>query len=249
MGVTRVARRVFERQMRSLARGGWRTLGLADLAATFRSGTFVAPAPRTVVLTFDDGDAGLAEHAYPVLADLGFRATTFLITDYVGRSNTWDVRYTWRRLRHLDWAAVETWQARGFEFGSHTATHPRLTWLAADRIAEELARSREALVARLGPEAGRAVAYPFGAVDGRVERLARAAGYEVGFGGVRGPGRGALRVPRVPVYVWDAFSTPTGLRDGGLGRAGRLAAHVANRCAVGTSLMLRVIGRRGPAFS
>ncbi len=248
LGVTRVARRVFERQMRSLARAGWRTLGLADLAATFRSPTPVAAAPRTVVLTFDDGDAGLADLAYPVLAELGFRATTFLITDYVGRSNTWDARYTWRRLRHLDWAAVETWQARGFEFGSHTATHPRLTWLGADRIAEELARSRAALVGRLGPDAGRAVAYPFGAVDRRVERLARAAGYEVGFGGVRSAGRGPLRVPRVPVYVWDAFSTPTGLRGGGLGLAGRLAAHVANRCAVGTSLMLRVMGRRGPAL-
>src|SRR5437867_9162744 len=36
--------------------------------------------------------ASLAQHAYPVLAELGFTATTFLITDYIGKTNTWDVR-------------------------------------------------------------------------------------------------------------------------------------------------------------
>jgi len=92
------------------------------------------------------------------------------------------------------------------------------------------------------------VAYPFGATDARIERLAAAAGYELGFGGVRG-GRGAngstLNVPRVPVYVWDLGSRPLGLRDDGLGAAGRFVAHVANRCAVGTSWMLKL--RRRPS--
>jgi peptidoglycan/xylan/chitin deacetylase (PgdA/CDA1 family) len=244
LGVTRVARRVFERQMRALASDGWRTLALAEVAAAACATPPAPLPPRTLFLSFDDGDAGLAEHAFPVLAEVGFRATTFLVTDYVGRTNTWDVRYTWRRLPHLDWASVESWHARGFEFGSHTATHPRLTWLSAARGAEELGRSRDALVRRLGPAAGRAVAYPFGAVDGLVERLARAAGYEMGFGGVRGTGHGALRLPRVPVYVWDAFSVPAGLRRDALGAAGRLAAQVANRCAVGTSVMLRLVRRR-----
>src|SRR2546427_1031248 len=47
------------------------------------------------------GYASIADHAYPLLAELSFTATTFLITDHVGRTNTWDVRYTWRRLAHL----------------------------------------------------------------------------------------------------------------------------------------------------
>ena len=49
---------------------------------------------KALLLTFDDGYAGLAQHAYPVLAEVGFTATTFLVTDYVGRTNTWDARYT-----------------------------------------------------------------------------------------------------------------------------------------------------------
>jgi peptidoglycan/xylan/chitin deacetylase (PgdA/CDA1 family) len=236
LGVTRVARSVFERQMRALATAGWRTLTLSEFA-TPRPTPHV---PRTFLLTFDDGYESLARYAYPVLADVGFRATTFLITDYVGRSNDWDVRYTLKRLRHLHWSEIERWRARGFEFASHGATHARLTWLADGPAAEDLTRARDTLVRRLGPEAGRAVAYPFGAVDARIERLAAAAGYELGFGGVRGDAGSRLHQPRVPVYMWDVGDTPFGLRADALGAAGRLVAHVANRCAVGTSLMLRL---------
>lgn len=234
LGVTRVARSVFQRQMTALARAGWRTLTLADYAAPPHS------APRTVLISFDDGYASLADFAYPLLADLGFTATTFLVTDFVGKRNTWDVRYTWNRLPHLDWAAIERWRARGFDFASHTATHPRLTWLSDARAADELGRSRETLQARLGGAGPAAVAYPFGAVDDRVARLARDAGYGLGFGGVRGDADDPLRQPRTPVYMWDVGTTPLGLRTGGWGAAGRFVAHVANRCAVGTSWMLKL---------
>jgi len=236
LGVTRVSRAVFERQMRCLAAAGWRTLRLAE----FGEPRTAPHAPRTFLLSFDDGYASLAEHAYPLLESLGFTATTFVITDFIGRENRWDVRYTWRRLQHLDWPAIERWRARGFDFASHGARHRRLTWVDDITAADELGRARETLMGRLGEDAGRAIAYPFGAVDGRVESLARDAGYELGFGGVRGDHGSRLHLPRVPVYMWDAGDTPFGLRDDGLGSLGRFVAHVANRCAVGTSLMLKM---------
>ncbi|HEV8266415.1 MAG TPA: polysaccharide deacetylase family protein [Gemmatimonadales bacterium] len=244
LGVTRVGRSVFERQMRTLAEAGWRTLSLAQFARALPT----PRAPRPFLLTFDDGYASLAEHAYPVLAALGFTATTFLITDFVGGTNSWDVRYTWRRLQHLDWPEIERWRARGFEFASHGAAHRRLTWLDERAAADELGRSRETLVQRLGPKAGMAVAYPFGAADQRVERLAAAAGYELGFGGVRGNAGSRLHLPRVPVYMWDVGDTPFGLRGDRLGAVGTFAAHLANRCAVGTSIM-RGLGARGSGSS
>jgi len=240
LGVTRVARSVFARHMTARAHAGWQTLTLAEFAARLESGNSALRTPHSEFLvTFDDGYASLAEHAYPILTDLGFTAATFLITDYVGRLNTWDVRYTWQRLAHLDWPAIERWRARGLEFASHGATHRRLTWLDEARAADELGRSRAVLVDRLGPEAGRAVAYPFGARDRRIEQLARAAGYDLGFGGVRGGSTGTtLGLSRVPVYAWDTGSVPLGLREDGLGALGRWVAHAANRCAIGTSWML-----------
>jgi len=241
LGVTRVGRSTFTRQMTALARAGWRTLSLADFAAP-RTTHHV---PRTFLLTFDDGYASLNDNAYPVLADLGFTATTFLITDYVGKTNTWDVRYTWNRLKHLSWTEIAQWRARGLEFASHGATHRRLTWLDDAAIEAELRGSRETLMARLGPEAGRAVAYPFGAVNPRVLGIAQRAGYELGFGGVKGS-KNSLQLPRVPVYFWDAGDVPFGLRDGALGALGRAVAHVANRCAVGTTIMQSVTRKSAP---
>jgi peptidoglycan/xylan/chitin deacetylase (PgdA/CDA1 family) len=240
LGVTRVARSAFVRQMTSLAKAGWTTLTLRQFADYCAGNSAFRIPPSVFLLTFDDGYTELGEHAYPVLADLGFTATTFLVTDYVGRENTWDVRYTWRRLTHLDWDTIEIWRARGFEFGSHSATHRRLTWLPEAAVTEELARSRETLTARFGAEAGRALAYPFGATNPRVIALARQAGYALGFGGVHGGAEDPLQQPRVPVYMWDAGRIPFGLQNGLLGELGRGVAHAANRCAVGTSLMLRL---------
>lgn len=242
LGVTRVARSVFARQLAGLARAGWRTLTLDAFADP--ANQTARPSAREFLLTFDDGYASLAEHAYPILAGLGFTATTFLVTDYIGATNTWDVRYTWRRLRHLDWDTVERWRARGFAFASHTASHARLTWLDDTRASDELGRSRDTLVARLGAAAGRAVAYPFGASDARIARLARAAGYDLGFGGVVGD-RTVMNIARVPVYMWDAGTVPFGLREDWFGTLGREVAHIANRCAVGTSWMLKLRRARG----
>ena len=248
LGVTRVAESVFARQMTTLARAGWKTLTLDQFAERLHPGHSAWPNPPSAfLLTFDDGYASLAEHVFPVLADVGFTATTFLITDYVGRANTWDVRYTWRRLAHLGWDSIGHWQERGFGFASHTASHPRLTWLPDAEAAAELERSRETLRHRLGSQAARAVAYPFGARDARIERLARAAGYELGFGGVRGGGArngSPLALARLPVYVWDVGGVPFGLREGLAGALGRFIADVANRCAVGTTVM-KGLGTRG----
>ena len=241
LGVTRVAKSVFARQMTTLARAGWKTLTLDQFAERLQPGYSAFRTPHSAfLLTFDDGYASLAEHVYPILADVGFTATTFLITDHVGRLNTWDVRYTWHRLGHLDWDTIGRWQTRGFDFASHTASHQRLTWLSDAQAVAELERSRETLRHRLGPEAARAVAYPFGAWDERIERLAKAVGYELGFGGVHGNGS-RLALARLPVYLWDVGKVPLGLREDGLGWLGRTVAHTANRCAVGTSMMLSLL--------
>jgi len=245
LGATRVATSVFGRQMRALAGAGWRTLRLADFTSRLDTrDASPAPVPDAFLLTFDDGYASLAETAYPLLADLGFTATTFLITDFMGRPNTWDVRYTRHRLRHLDWDTAEQWHARGFDFASHGTSHRRLTWLDDAAVTAELLRSREMLCARLGAAAGSAVAYPFGAADARVRRIAAAVGYRVGFASVAGSATDRLGLRRLPVYAWDRWAPPLVWRDGGWGRLGRTLAWLANRCAVGSSLMLRGVGRR-----
>ena len=246
LGFTQIEPRVFRRQVETLARAGYRTLGAAELLARLQGGAD-APSPgerpREIVLTFDDGYAALARHAFPLLADHGFRALVFVIGDYVGRDNTWDVQYGWRRFAHLGWDELARWQERGVEVHSHGATHARLTWLPDAEAAEELARSRDTIAARLG-RAPDAVSYPFGSVDARISALAAAAGYRLGFAGPSGRGGGALALPRRPVYGWDGFATPLVLGTSPLSGVGLSLARFTNRCAVGTAAIQRLLGRR-----
>ena len=257
LGVTRVAPRVFRRQMEALAAAGVRTLGAAELERVLGGGTLaghLSPPHRSpltsltsVVLTFDDGYAALAEHAFPVLADLGLKALVFVVTGFVGRDNDWDVHYGWRRFRHLSWNELARWQERGIEVHSHGVTHARLTWVSPVEAAEELGRSREEIARRTGV-APAGFSYPFGAVDRRIATLASDAGYRLGFGGPSGlPGEARdshLALRRRPIYAWDVFRPPLVLRDGLPGVAGLAVARLTNRIAVGTAFFQRILGRR-----
>jgi peptidoglycan/xylan/chitin deacetylase (PgdA/CDA1 family) len=213
-------------------------LTLDEVAACARGQRIAAP--NEVAITFDDGYRALREHAFPVLEAHGFVATCFVITAFAGRLNRWDVAYGGRRFAHLAWRDMRRWQSRGITFASHTATHPRLTWLDDVVAAHELGRSRADLADALD-SAPRAVSYPFGASGARERALAREAGYDVGFTLSAAWNGDAMAVPRLPVYVW---SPPVPGR-GVLAPFERVVATVANRAAVGTSVWRSVRGSQG----
>lgn len=237
LGVTRLGPRHFRRQVETLAALGFRSLGADDLLVQLERGT-----GNALAITFDDGYAALAEHAFPVLADLGLRAMVFVVTDFVGRGNTWDLRVG-RPFPHLDWETLGRWQERGIEVHSHGATHRRFTWMGDGEVTDELGRSRAVIRARLGRDPA-AVSYPFGAVDERVRRLAAAAGYRLGFAGPRGGAADPLRLPRLPVYPWDRAAVPLVMQPGMTGALARWAGRASNRVSVLTSL---VHGGRRPS--
>jgi peptidoglycan/xylan/chitin deacetylase (PgdA/CDA1 family) len=230
LGVTRISPKRFAKQIERLARAGWKTLGLDEVIAC-AIGERVA-APNELAITFDDGYRGLRDHAFPILDAHGFRATCFVITDYAGKLNRWDVAYGGRRFAHLAWRDMRAWQGRGIEFASHTATHPRLTRCSSDEVRGELERSRRDIAAALELDTP-AVSYPFGAAREREERLAREAGYGAGFGIARAWRGSVMAIARVPVYVWAPMMPAVG----SLRTSERLAALAANRCAIGTSLI------------
>ncbi len=243
LGFTQLEPRVFRRQRAARARRGYRTLGAQALLEAWNGRASSPAAAPAVVVTFDDGYAALARHAFPVLADLGLTALVFVVTDFVGRENSWDVQYGWRRFTHLDWDALGRWREKGIEVHSHGATHARMTWLGDAEAADELARSREAIARQLGFVPA-AVSYPYGSVDGRVRRLAARAGYTLGFAGPSASGADALNLPRGPVYGWDRFELPLVMAESRWSGVGAALARFTNRCAVCTAAIQRLLGRR-----
>ncbi|HSC31154.1 MAG TPA: polysaccharide deacetylase family protein [Gemmatimonadaceae bacterium] len=236
-GVTRLSPRRFARQMERLARTGYTTLTLAELRACLTG--VRRPARTEIAITFDDGYRALRDHAFPVLAAHGFTAICFVVTDYAGKLNRWDVAYGGRRFAHLAWRDMRRWQSRGIEFGSHTATHPRLTWLDEREVTRELAQSRGDLRAALDVDPY-ALSWPFGVHAQRERAIAQREGYELAFtiGGARSCTGDLFAVPRHPVYMWS----PPMPGVGHLRRADALAGTLANRCAIGTSIIRRRSG-------
>jgi peptidoglycan/xylan/chitin deacetylase (PgdA/CDA1 family) len=142
----------------------------------YRRGAAPLP-PRPVVITFDDGYLNNYEHALPVLQRFGAPATIFLVSDLLGATNRWDAYEPQEPL--LDAARVREMQRAGIDFQSHTATHARLTAVPPADALAELRRSRESLEQTLGAPV-EAIAYPWGAHDAAVMRLAEEAGYAAG---------------------------------------------------------------------
>ena len=135
---------------------------------------------KQLFLTFDDGYSQIFSLVFPRLADQGISAHIFLVTDYVGRENHWDLSLGRPPSRHFDWPEVKEMAEHGFTFGSHGASHRDLTRLSKAACSDELRRSRSAIEDRLGRPV-RSFSYPFGRYNRRLTGLVRSAGYEAAF--------------------------------------------------------------------
>jgi peptidoglycan/xylan/chitin deacetylase (PgdA/CDA1 family) len=159
----------FERQMSWLARRGYVGIRPSDWLA-FRRGSATLPG-KPVLITFDDAYVEVAELALPVLARHGFGAAVYVVTGQVGGSNAWDHEQYPQSLGLMSAGQIRYWADRGIEFGAHSRSHPDLTTLTPDRLAEEVQGSADDLGRILGNRPA-SFAYPFGFHDQRVRDCA-----------------------------------------------------------------------------
>jgi len=167
---------LFERQMTFLSRAGYESVSLSR--AVLGSGEAGLPA-RPVVITFDDGTLDFWEHARPVLERVGFTATLFVVSGFVGGRSSWDRVLGEPDRLLMSWDQIRQLHRQGFELGSHTHNHRPLTELSDEETRSELSRSRRKLEDELGV-APEFLAYPRGFYDERHKRLVREAGYAGG---------------------------------------------------------------------
>jgi len=173
----RVAPEVFRKQMQFLRREGYYTLTAQGLAALLREGKPIQGRP--VVLTFDDAYLDFLTDAFPILAENGFGADVFVVTDKVGGRSDWDAAYG-EPAPLMSWADIRILHRQGICFGSHLASHRPASSLDNATLLGEAALSRNALENQLG-EAVTSIALPFGCTDFRVSSILAHTGYEIGF--------------------------------------------------------------------
>jgi peptidoglycan/xylan/chitin deacetylase (PgdA/CDA1 family) len=192
----------FEAQIRSKLEAGYQ-------GATVTQSQGPERPPRALVVTFDDGFISTLTMAAPILKRLRVPATLFVPTDYMGQPGpmAWPGIDQWLagphrdELQPLSWAQVRSLAGDGWEIGSHTCSHPRLTSLDETDLERELRQSRLTVERELGAQCD-VIAYPYGDVDDRVAGVARAAGYRLGVGlpARWGEGVDPMQLPRVGIY-------------------------------------------------
>lgn len=169
----------FAWQMRWLASRGYRAVTLSEwMQGNTNKGE------RIVLITFDDGYADNYTQAFPILQQYGFKATIFLVSDYVGKEHVywWDqpklqAGVDVRMYYPLTWEQVFRMAEAGFEFGSHTCSHPKaLTELTREQSWAEISESRADLRRKLGTEVF-SFCYPRGDLNPEMVRMVEAAGY------------------------------------------------------------------------
>ncbi len=218
----------FERQLSELA-------GLGYRGATFSDALTLAPAEKTLVVTFDDAHRSVLELAAPAMARLGIPGTVYVPTGYAGtdRPMGWDGYDVWMGTEHEDellcmgWDQLRGLASEGWEIGSHTHSHPRLSRLDDAGVAAELTNSRRECEERMAVPCS-SIAYPYSDYDARVVRASYEAGYRFAATVPRGPSAPLpLEWPRVGVYHGES-ARRVRLRA----RARRLGPSVAGRAAL-----------------
>jgi peptidoglycan/xylan/chitin deacetylase (PgdA/CDA1 family) len=198
----------FASHMSALKRRGMDACSVEDFVAwldghrELRHGTFV--------LTFDDGFLGVHQYAYPLLVELGWPATVFLVSSLIGNEDQWCRREnpTGRTYPLMGRAEVNEMARNGFSFHSHSRSHWDLTKLGRGALSEELAGSRRELEDLLGRPVP-FFAYPYGRYDATVLEVTREAGYRAAFS-VQ-PGFNRPDVDRYRIRRLDVFGTDTAM--------------------------------------
>lgn len=195
--VPQAAQARFAEQVRFLRRHG--DLVDADEAARLCAAGWPSR-DRAFLLTFDDGYADTVDVAMPVLRAEGVPAIVFLVSGWL------DAPPAPAGARgYMTRSDVRAWCAAGFQVGSHTVTHARLSTLDEGGVRAELADSRAALSALVGRPVDH-FACPWGVAgadfDARhTPALAAACGYRTFFTTRRDRARSAEDLLLMPRHV------------------------------------------------
>ncbi|MGA7368981.1 MAG: polysaccharide deacetylase family protein, partial [Nitrososphaeraceae archaeon] len=93
---------------------------------------------KFIVLNFDDSHKSQFTYGKPILDKYGFKATFFLVCDWIGSDSGEDEKMTWSDTAKL--------HAEGHDIEAHTMTHPHLNKLSSSELEYEISQSKQCLL-------------------------------------------------------------------------------------------------------
>jgi len=178
-------------------------------------------APLTCAITFDDGYAGVYEHAYPILRRYGFPAVLYVTTSALDRDRgerSFTIPGFFPGEPTVTWAQVQEMSSKGMNIGSHLCNHLDMRGLRPDIGMEELVRSKEIITQQVGTPC-KHFAYPFGLFNAQNVDWVRKCGYESAVTvrhSVVADNLDPFGIPRMGLAPMDSFADFMGMLRGDL---------------------------------
>lgn len=137
--------------------------------------------PR-IAVTFDDGFRSVVENALPVMKERGIPATIFIPAGFIGKKPGWvsDSHDLDMEDEILNEDQLKVLADNFVKFGSHSATHQRLSKLDPQEANKELVESKKILENILGKSVD-LFAFPYGDYNEETIELCVKAGYRIAF--------------------------------------------------------------------
>lgn len=174
----------FAKQMAYLKRLGFIFYTASDLIEHYRNhGKFPR---RGIAVTFDDGWKDNYTNAFPILRELGVKATIFLVSSCIGKISSKVVADGEREREHLSREEIIDMSRQGVEFGSHTMNHRLLYQLSLREVEYEVMESKRH-VEELLQRPCQMFAYPAGFFNASIQKIVKKAGYRAAFSTMYGP--------------------------------------------------------------
>lgn len=187
----------FREQMETLKEAGYTTITFEEYL-DYENGLAELP-DKPIMINFDDGYLNNYTRAYPILKELGMKATIFVITGRMGMSG--GVTYP-----HFTWEQAKIMEDSGvIDIESHTNFHNNLKDVSLETAIQELRKSKYLIQKNLGKDAT-VLAYPYGDFTEEVKQAAKDAGYlaavkvKLGNPGVNRKGQDVYELKRLTVY-------------------------------------------------
>ncbi|MDP4153553.1 MAG: polysaccharide deacetylase family protein [Bacillota bacterium] len=183
-----VSEKQFDMEMHWLYSQGYHTLNIEEFSSALYN-TVTLP-PKSILITFDDGYIDNYNIASSILRRYGFKATFFIITDFVKKPD----RINWIQLKELI--------NLGNSIGSHSVRHLDLSTLSLKQQEYELGISKQVLEKNLGINIT-AFCFPSGRYNETTLALLPKLGYKLGFTTQQGfvhPHDNKFMLKRVRIY-------------------------------------------------
>ena len=161
----------FRKQMEYLKTRGYNFILVDDIASYFNSGTAIPP--KSVAITLDDAYEDNYTNAYPILKELGLKATIFTPSGLVNNPN------------YLNWEQIKEMNNSGVvRFANHTWSHHGSS--GNTEVQDFEIKTADIQLTEHGLNTGKIFAYPYGNPSISAEAILQKYGYSIAFTTVQG---------------------------------------------------------------